>query len=466
MAARRGDRPLKEGPPKVWTWHEQRAAGVEEHFERVRTCGESWQVVERCESDACRRARAKGETKAGIQNYVVGCCSRFFCTECRGRLAARFRRDFNAARQGVIWQAELAGLTRRFRKGGKFGERFITLTSPHVGTAAERVTWQFDAWPKFLKRWNEWHRKELGAELVKLDRTTETREGQRIRTSLVLPAYAFCQHARFWECTKGDDAEGHTHFHVWAFGPYIDQALLETWWREAWEETSGHKVPEQSDGQARIIVDVRAVRGDHVQAVDENGKRVVDEDGRPVMVRLDRELVKYLTKDWNMPASTMAAVYAALVERRARQASRGFFSTWAVPILRVCATCGVVHERKEEDAPVSYAIAPVEGSMLEYLLRVPERGPPVPAPAFEPVSTFEGMRAELAHEVERASMTARAVTRGLRALAGYTVDGVSSRLVTRSVIQPVSRRESRRLERERRQCALRIESEGYGGTRR
>lgn len=389
-----------------------------------------------------------------MQKYVCGCSSRFFCAECRGRLAARFRRDFNAARQGVIWQAELAGLCARWRRGAPYGaperfaERFITLTVPHVGTTEERIEWQFGAWPKFLKKWNEWHRELLGHELVTLDRTTETREGQKVRTRLVLPAFEFCQHARFWECTEGDDGQGHNHFHVWAFGPFVPQALLERWWREAWEETSGHKVETQSDGQARIVVDVRAVRGDEVQAVDRNG-RPVFEGGKPVMVRLDRELVKYLTKDWHMPAETMARVYAALVDKRARQASKGFFSTWAVPILRVCATCGVAHERGEEGAPVTYYIAPVEGTMLEYLLREPVRGPPTPAPAFEGPSTFEGVRAELALQVERDSMVVGRLSSALRSLHGF-----SDSRPLRTVIQPVSRREQRRSERDRRQCNL------------
>lgn len=448
--AREGDRPLKDGPPLVWKWHEQRACGIEEHFGRVEECAESWQVVERCETDHCKRARAKGDLDAGIETYPVGCCSRFFCKECRERLAVRFRRDFNAARQGVIWQASLVGVTSKWRDEKQFRERLITLTTPHVGSLEERNEWAFAAWTGFLKSWNEWHRSTLAGAFVTFDRRFDDASGKSMRAVTHLPEFELCQHARFWEWTEGNDHEGHPHFHVWAFGPFLPQELIERWWREAWERVSGHTVSVGSDGQARIIVDVRAVRGDRVQARDASGRGIVDERGRPVMVQLDRELVKYLTKDWGATVEATARVYAVLGERRARQASRGFFSTWAVPVLRVCATCGVAHERKEEGAPVSYALAPVDGSAIERLLEEPARGPPSVAPDYGrfPV-TFAGIRQELVHEVERSSRASLYLTRGLRAL-----HGLSDCRVRHAVIQPVSRREQRRIERERDQCKL------------
>jgi hypothetical protein len=215
---------------------------------------------------------------------------------------------------GLTWQCSLAGLTKKFRKGGRFGERLITLAPPHVGTAEQRIAWNFDAWPHFLKRLHEWTREKYGSETTRFTLSEEGAEPVEndVRT------FELCHHARFWEVTSGADGEGHPHFHVWHWGPYIEQALLESWWREAWERASGHRVPENRNGERRIMVDVRAVIGDEVEVRDEQGRPIVDEHGRVKTTRLDRELVKYLTKDVDLPPHLMARIYGELLGRRAR----------------------------------------------------------------------------------------------------------------------------------------------------
>lgn len=391
--------------------------GQVELFERVEDCGENWETRLWCQSDSCAHARASGDPEAGAKAVPVGCSSRFFCPECRNMQAWRFRRDFNAARAGLLWQAELQGLTGRWRpKAGpdaRLGERLVTLTAPHVGTAEERVRWAFEAWTPFLKRWNAYindcfsyriFRKNPFTRRMKLERHPVLCEGSRDREPLRnddgqgVPVRELCHEARFFEWTQGDDGEGHPHFHLWAFGPYMPQPLIELWWREAWCEASGHDID-------RIVVDVRAVKGDEVEVRDANGRPVVDAEGRPKKARIDHELIKYLTKEWeageHASPEVFARLWAELSPRRARQTSRGF-GAWALPILRTCERCGISHETGEDHSPFRWRLVPKAATAVEYLLHpkpppeksiLPElppivNGPKPDAPAF-PFQRYE-----------------------------------------------------------------------------
>jgi hypothetical protein len=154
---REGDRYLDKFP-KVWRWHEARAEGCERVFQRAEHCGEQWQAVGRCTSDACRTARARLNPDAGVQRIPLGCSSRFFCDTCKKRIAGDFRREFNASRLGITWAASLQGRRNRWRpkfgKEARLGERLVTLTGPHVGSPEERVRWMYAAWPLYLRKWN------------------------------------------------------------------------------------------------------------------------------------------------------------------------------------------------------------------------------------------------------------------------------------------------------------------------
>jgi hypothetical protein len=303
--------------------------------------------------------------------------------------AWRFRRDFNAARAGLLWQAQIQGLTDRWRPrsgpDARLGERLVTLTAPHVGTVAERVAWCFAAWTPFLKRWNEYIRDQFTYRIfmrnhatgrVKLQRHAvpcpgkDEREPLREADGQPVPVRELCHEARFFEWTQGADGEGHPHFHVWAFGCYVPHALIELWWREAWCEASGKDIE-------RIIVDVRAVKGDEVEVRDANGNPVLDAEGRPKKARIDHELIKYLTKEWeagqHAPPEVFAALWAELSPKRARQTSRGF-GAWAVPLIRTCERCGIFHEVGEDHSPFRWRLVPKAATAVEYLLQ--PRPPP------------------------------------------------------------------------------------------
>jgi hypothetical protein len=343
--ARQGDRRL-QNVPKVHPWHEARARGSVEHFRRVETCGEQWSAVARCPSTECTTARARGDRDRGVRVRPCGCGSRFFCEECRLQVALRFRRDFNAARLGLLWDGRRAGLLDRWRPkegpGARFGERLITLVAPHregdrVFSARERVQWLRDAINWFLRKLREHRLAQLG-----------------------LKNAVLCEWARFFEWTDGDDNLGHPHWHVWDFGPWVDAELLTEWWREAWTRESGVE-PSQFN-----TVDVRAVNGETIE-----GK------GEDRGTRLDRELIKYLTKSWGGNAEAFAEVYAELVGKRARQTSSGFYD-WSVELVHVCPDCGLVLDEPD----VVWKREPVRGSALEALMTTPHtetcRGPPMP----------------------------------------------------------------------------------------
>lgn len=367
---RKGDRYIGR-LPKTSQWHESRADGVENVFRRVEECGEQFAAVARCTSAACRASRATNP-EAGVLRVPLGCSSRFFCDECKTRIAVRFRREFQAARLGVVWAATLQGRISRWRprygEDARFGERLLTLTAPHVGTAVERVEWLFKAWPLFLKRWNEYIRAQVGS----AECTSGEKRGDGQLTSIPVDrdgcpvelVRTLCQEVRVFEWTKGSDGQGHPHFHVWAFGPFMPIGEVREWWRDAWQRASGRVAPE-------IMVDVRKVIGDTVEERDADGRPVLDDDGKPCRANLANELIKYLTKDWGAEAEVFAEIYAELFARRARQTSRGF-AAFSVAEVRICEHCGCLHE---SERGYRWTIEGVDGSIFAPW-QPTARGPP------------------------------------------------------------------------------------------
>ena len=362
---RKGDR-LRSKLPWSSEWHEARALGAEEVFRRVEDCGDDFHAVARCTSEACRRAR-KQNPEAGVQRIPLGCSSRLFCDECKVRIAARFRREFNAARHGILWGARLQGRTSKWRpKHGaeaKLGERLITLTVPELGTARERVLWMFRAWPEFLKLLNEYQRDELKEAKCTTGKPRGDAHGNVTSVPVdrdgcpVERVRGLCHSVRVFEWTPGADGNGHPHFHVWHFGPYIPHELLVEWWQQAWARASRQAAwikartldaltgflraivtgplalakTFHTSVRSTLLVDVRKVIGDDVD--DQNGGKA----------HVANELIKYLTKDWYADPAVFGDVYAELIERRARQTSRGFAS-FQVATVRICEACGCVHE--------------------------------------------------------------------------------------------------------------------------
>lgn len=186
-------------------WHRQRAEGQLRRFQQVAHCGEGAVHVR------CTASRAGGPCgwEAGIP---LGCGCHRVCVPCRDRRAAPERERFARAREAVLHHAQRAGLNRR-RLGGRYTEKHLTLTIPDgyirgEGAVSWRVHVLYDAWRRFSVRLRKW---------------LKERE---------LPIWYY----RGFEWTGGADGQGHPHFHVWLFSPYLPVGLLHWWWVQSLTE--------------------------------------------------------------------------------------------------------------------------------------------------------------------------------------------------------------------------------------
>lgn len=346
-------------------WHLSRAEGRRELFERVERCGtdDAHQITLVCKG--CR-------TPLSIE---VGCGSHWFCPSCRARTANKFRADFERKRLGLVTAATRAGLTRRRqKKSERWGERLLTVTLPHEGDPGERVRTLRATWGRFWRTLREELRPELQKRsgitlldvphgmserailqrqkqaLASLERYTlrrlkdhrigpiewkkrieffraEDETGAVLSTDLniELSLWDILSYLHVFEWTPGADGLGHPHMHVWLFSRYIEQALLERLWREAY----AHVTDTPLEQIGKLVVDIRQAAPD-----------------------VAHELVKYMTKDWEISDSgaqraapeVFGQVYAELADKRLRQSSSGF-SNWAIAKYTACPCCAFESDR-------------------------------------------------------------------------------------------------------------------------
>jgi hypothetical protein len=245
-------------------------------------------------------------TACGVLGEKVARCRiGILCVPCRSKKTAERRRQFARARSALLDGAKKRGLLHPKRPGGAYSEKLLTLTVPHVlaHDVARRIGFVLEAWPHFLKALNGWLREREAA------------------------GVEWLRHA---EWTVGEDGQGHPHFHVWCFGPFLPREWLVAWWSEALVRV-GFGAELGSLGQRELlsglVVDIRAVRSGRV------------EDGEGIVT----EVIKYMTKDivakgaYVEPA-TYARVYESLDGRRPMQASRGFLALGKEQAC--CAECG------------------------------------------------------------------------------------------------------------------------------
>lgn len=384
---------LAGAPELASRWHTSRAIGKRELFERVENCGngEGHRITL-----VCRGCKSPIELE-------VGCNSHWFCAECRVRTATKFRLDFERKRMGLLAAASRAGLTRRRQqKSERWGERLATFTIPHVGRARERVVTLRKTWTRFwrllrdelrpglqrragitlqelplgmsesavrrrelqaaesLERYNELRRKSRKIGPLQWKKRIEffpQHEGLGWKSGVELSLWDVLSYLHVFEWTPGEDGEGHPHMHVWLFSQYIEQPLLELLWRKAYAHVTG----QDWTAVPRMVVDVRAARPD-----------------------VAHELVKYLTKDWEVEAGTakrvrpevFAQVYAELDGKRLRQSSSGF-AMWAVEKVCACPACGFEAERTH------WARVEIVHALESETIHDPERkreAEPTPAP--------------------------------------------------------------------------------------
>ena len=356
------DERLAGAPELTSRWHQSRANTKRELFTRVENCGsdEGTKVTLVCRG--CK-------TQIAIP---TGCNSHWFCPECRSHTAEKFRADFERKRLGLVATATRAGLTRRRqKKSDRWGQRFLTITLPHVGSPGERIRVLRKTWLRFWRLLREHMRPSMqtrsGISLEEIpkgwsDRALAQREEQaaksferyneRRKTTHKLGPLEWKKRIEFFpqheglgwkmgvelshwdvlsyltvlEWTPGkDDGLGHPHLHVWMFSRFIAKELIDRLLREAYAHTLGL----EPDEVPQPISDIRAA-GDDVA----------------------HELVKYLTKDWDVVEGgakrarpeVFAEVYAELDGKRLRQSSAGL-SNWAVAKVCACPTCGFENDR-------------------------------------------------------------------------------------------------------------------------
>lgn len=191
-------------------WHRQRARGQRERFDRVDSCTKNEIVDIRCE--ACG---AKSERAARCRVALV-------CTSCRGKIAGEKQAKLALNRRAALDLVAKAGLLRTKRHGGRWSEKFMTLTIPHFACQdiPRRVAFGRAALARFAPMFAKWLREHPDGGFL-------DSRGHRLARWL--------RHA---EWTPGDDERGHPHWHFYFLGPFIEEReggrhVLGDMWRRA-----------------------------------------------------------------------------------------------------------------------------------------------------------------------------------------------------------------------------------------
>ena len=276
-------------------WHMRRAAGQRARVESVIECGEVDSIELECLG--CGTAKEKG----------ARCGSKLLCRSCRSMAMAIYHQRFGMARHDLLHEAKFAGLMNHFRQGGRWTEKFCTFTVPHIGTTEFRQTVLQRAYARVMRS----IRRDVERGVQQRLGVLGPKGGLTLRKHLspenraeVERVMRLFSYLRAYEWTTGEDKLGHSHVHIWMFGPFIDRARVRELWANALSN-AGMDV----DAEDLILPDVRAAQ-----------------------TGIERELIKYMTKDIvdgqgkaaYVDPETYATVYRLLDGCRQVQGSRGF----------------------------------------------------------------------------------------------------------------------------------------------
>jgi hypothetical protein len=315
-------------------WHEQRAKGQTERFDRAAEC----------QSEEVGHVACEG---CGVTHEAMCACDIWrICVHCRSHASHERRARFGAARAVCITNAAKRGALRKVQRGGRWSERFLTLTIPHVSwidvdvktipdrfahlrgdelTLSLRVDVLFRAWRSFTRMWQKWW---------------------RARSSRAARAAFY----RAFEWTPGHDGLGHPHFHVWAFSQYIDVDMVRAWWRAALVG-AGLLLPADTD----VVVDLRQIRtrpnemgrelfkADKREAMKLARLTTVDRGGEDVLEYADGWSVVDMANGVRVPPNLAARLYEALEGRHVAHASRGLLPEKLRAVCPECGDVGTLH---------------------------------------------------------------------------------------------------------------------------
>ena len=310
-------------------WHANRARGHRDRFERVSACGSG-------------RARAKCEECGAEHELPVRCDVWRVCLGCRAQSAIERRARFGRGRVAAVRRSGRAGLFSSRRRGGRWSEKHMTLTIPHLDvdgdaeTVRHRVSSIFEAWRRFtISLRKHWLGQRISVLLGLGLKRSEARARARVEQRIAPERYY-----RFFEWTPGHDLKGHPHFHVWMLCPFLDRDWVSSTWAASLRGVGCAL-------EVSPIVDVREIRTRPNEMAREllKTKDAIKLSRLEIVGRAGQDLIEY-ADGWTIvdavasgrvPVPLLAALYEALEARRVSQASLGLLSPHE---LAICAECG------------------------------------------------------------------------------------------------------------------------------
>lgn len=287
-----------------WTtavWHARRAKGQTQRFVKLANCGETFEAQGDCDSCGC-------ETRKPVYCGLVNLCPR-----CRGREARRLRKRVRETMADL--PDEQRALASRARD--PWGWKLLTLTVPHGrGIQEDTRALARKLWPQFWRQFKA-H--------VSVD-----------RGETAPPLFVRCL-----EIAKTGSDDGHAHYHVAVFAPFVHRSFVNLLWGTALTR-AGYTCPEAPlpavfDGSHpgagaihwHYANEVKALfrtrRGSAGRALTGTIPFPVT-DLRQVHGDVSHELVKYLVKDVHegqrVAPRTYARIYQAVDGMRRLSSSR------------------------------------------------------------------------------------------------------------------------------------------------
>lgn len=332
---------------KFW---EGRASGQEKRFDNVRACGHR---VMRVTSKVCGYELAELPARCGVVRI---------CKACAVHRANKRRRAVARGREDLILDSRRNGQGYRGRAGGRFTEKMFTLTIPHFGyskiepgsklaaccddygirtSIAARVQGLRLAAPIFLAKCKRYFGNQMKRTPRALGADPNDRKAVRFY--------------RLLEWTLGSDGNGHPHFHIYAWTPYLPFPLLREWWAEClrsvgvpvdWRITDAGERVSNVNADVRMLATVGAA--ELAELIKGGGKAIKlqtleglpRQGGLEGVLRYADSTIADTFSDLVETGNVCAQrdLYCALEGVRLAQGSRGFLE---VRIRPSCPCCGI-----------------------------------------------------------------------------------------------------------------------------
>jgi hypothetical protein len=296
-------------------WYRGRSRGQLKKFKNIEECGDHTVRI------TCELAGGCGV----VREITHHCANGKLCLPCRQKLSRKRRKRFAIARARELQRARRKGLLHPRRRGGRWSEKFLTLTIPHVeadrweeeslGPSAatfRRVQLIFRAWRPFSLRFQRWIRKNVP-------------KGQKV---VWYRAFEWT----FSELTYHGkpDGNGHPHFHLWILSPLLDHALIREWWAQSLRD-----VGEDVTDVVTHLREIRTRREDFRRELIKPGALKLQAGGLEVQKYIEGWSIVDQDTSGKASPEVIARLLAALEGRRLTQTSKGLLE----PPIAICPFC-------------------------------------------------------------------------------------------------------------------------------